>query len=359
LGGYLQAMPVRISADLPEPFTSDAFWEYRFQNRLDATWYINSEVTLNGSLRTRFFAGDLVEDIPFYADAIDNDPGFMNLSVMLADSDTWILHTIPDRLNLDWYTDEWRVTVGRQRVNWGINTVTNPNDLFNIYSFYEFDYPERPGSDAIRVQHFLDWASRVEVAYSPAKDARQSVAAALYSFNRNEYDVQLITGYYRHHWAVGGGWAGSIRQTGFKGEVMLFANLDEPLNSGSTNVVAALSGDHMFCSGLFLTAEFLYNKNGGREQFLLLGEALSADNPSFSRYQGTAQVTYPLSPILNGSMAAIYYPDESAAFFSLSFTWSVAQNMDLNILAQLFAGSSDSAFSNAGNVFVGSLTYHF
>lgn len=359
IGGYLQGMPVRIGADLPEPIGSDAFWEYRLQNRLNLSWYISSDVTFNLEMRTRLFAGDLVENIPFYADAIDTDPGFVDLSWMIEENNMWLLHYMPDRLNLDRYTDDWRVTAGRQRINWGINTVSNPNDLFNIYSFYDFDYPERPGTDAIRAQYFIDWASRVEFAYSPARDARNSVAAGLYTFNTRGYDIQLITGYYRHRWAAGGGWAGSIRQTGFKGEIMAFMDLDDQNGNRSANLVAALSANHMFGNSLFFVAEILYNKNGGRERFLLLGEPLSADNPSYSRYQVTVQGSYPFSPILNGSLAGIYYPDESAAFLSPSVTWSVLQNLDLNILLQAFAGSKDSAFSNAGNVVAGSLKWHF
>lgn len=359
IGGYLQGMPVRIGADLPEPLGSEAYWEYRLQNRLNMKWYISSELTFSWEMRTRFFAGDLVQEIPFYADVIDVDPGYIDLSMMVEENDTWLLHYIPDRLNLDWYTDNWRVTAGRQRINWGINSVSNPNDLFNIYSFYDFNYPERPGSDAIRIQHFLDWASRVEVAYSPAREARNSVAAGMFTFNKGGYDIQLITGYYKNNWALGGGWAGSIRQTGFKGEMMAFVDLENKDDESSSNIVAAVSADHMFSSTLFLTAEILFNKNGGRDQFLLLGEQLSAENPSYSRYQFTTQASYPFSPIFNGSFAAIYYPDESAAFLSPSVNWSVLQNLDLNLLGQLFAGSDDSAFSTAGNVFAASLTWYY
>ena len=59
------------------------------------------------------------------------------------------------------------------------------------------------------------------------------------------------------------------------------------------------------------------------EQFFLLGRLLSADNPSYSRYQVTVQGTYTFSPILSGSLAGIYYLEESAPFLSPSITWSV------------------------------------
>lgn len=364
ISGYLQGMPVWIDADLPPPFENDTFWEFRLQNRLNVRWDLSPELTFNWQMRTRFFAGDLVSelnDVPGlrYADLIDIDDGYADLSWVVAENDDWLLHYIPDRLNLDWQTDNWRVTAGRQRINWGINTVTNPNDLFNIYSFYEFDYPERPGTDAIRVQHFLDWASRVEVAFSPAREMRNSVAAALYGFNTGGYDVQLITGYFRHRLAAGGGWAGSIRQSGFKGEVMFFSDLEETTASRTTNIVAALSVDHMFDNSLFLIVEGLYNREGGRDDFTLIGEPLSPDNPSFSRFQFTGQGIYPFSPVWNGSLALIWYPDEQAVFISPSVTHSLTQNTDLNLIAQIFAGSDDSVFANAGNLIAGSVKWNF
>ncbi|MEX2464190.1 MAG: hypothetical protein WD513_07815, partial [Balneolaceae bacterium] len=123
VSGYLQGMPVRIAVELPEPFGEEVFWEYRLQNRLNLRWVASSNITLNAQMRTRFFSGDLVKDIPGYADAIDFDDGFVNLSWMIAEQDSWMLHYIPDRLNAEWNSSDWRVTMGRQRINWGINTV--------------------------------------------------------------------------------------------------------------------------------------------------------------------------------------------------------------------------------------------
>lgn len=357
--GYLQGMPVRIAVELPEPFGEETFWEYRLQNRLNFRWYATSEITFNAQMRTRFFAGDLVKDIPGYASAIDRDDGWVNMSWLVFDEDNWLLHYIPDRLNVEWNNSDWRITLGRQRINWGINTVSNPNDLFNIYSFYDFDYPERPGSDAIRVQHFIDWASRVELAFSPASDLRESVAAVMFASNRRGYDFQLIGGYYRNRLALGGGWAGNVRDSGFKGEVMLFTDLETSANSQGTNVVIGVSADHMFDNSLFLIVEVLYNQIGGREDFMLFGTELSADNPSFSRFQIMTQASYPFSPVWNGSLAVIGYPDEEALFLSPTVTYSLHQNIDLNLLSQIFIGSRDSIFGSAGSVMMSSVKWNF
>ena len=353
ISGYVQGNPVRIAAELPEPLGDETWMEYRFQNRLNVRWDAASDLTFYWQMRTRMFAGDLVRDIPGYADGIDHDDGLMNLSWLIFDQDDWLLHYIPDRLYAEWDTRDWNIRVGRQRVNWGVNMITNPNDIFNIYSFYDFDAPERPGSDAVRLQRYLGFDSRLELAVSPARDLERSIAAALYSFHTRGYDIQLISGYYRERFAMGAGWAGDYRGAGIKGETMLYADADE------TNFIASASVDYMFDNRMFLVTEVLYNADGGREDFQLMAEELTPDNPSFSKYQITSQVTYPIHPLVDGSLAVIYYPDEEAVFVSPSVSWSVITDLDFRILGQFFTGSDDSAFANAGNLITAQLTYNF
>lgn len=359
VSGYFQVSPVRISADLPEPLGSESWMEYRLQNRLNIRWDATQSTTLHWQMRTRLYSGDLVRDFPAYADAVDSDDGLANLSWMVANQESWFLHYIPDRLYADWNRGDLNIRAGRQRVNWGINMVTNPNDIFNIYSPYDFDYPERPGSDAIRVRYFSGFASRFEVAVSPARELRNSVAAMLYAFHRGQTDFQLIGGYYRELLTTGGGWAADIRGMGFKGETMLYIDPSNGENGTLHNFITTSAFDYMFDNSLFLVAEILYNHRGGREQFILLEEQISPDNPSFSKYQATMQLSYPIHPLLDGSMAAIWYPDEESLFMSPSLSYSVAEDFDLRVLGQFFIGSSDSVFSSAGNVLTASLTWNF
>ncbi len=359
VSGYLQGNPVRISAELPEPFGDQSWMEYRLQNRLNVRWFASSDVTVHWQMRTRFFAGDLVSDFPEYADGIDIDDGLVNLSWMMFREDNWLLHYIPDRLYAEWDRGDWNIRVGRQRVNWGISMITNPNDIFNIYSLYDFDYPERPGSDAIRIQRFIGFTSRFEIAVNPSRDLENSVAAMLYSFDLRGYDVQLISGYYRERFATGGGWAGDYRGAGIKGETMFFTDINPNNGTRETNFILSASVEYMFDNSLFMITEFLYNHEGGREEFMLLAEQITPDNPSFSRYQGTVQLSYPIHPLVDGSLAAIAYPDEEAVFISPSLTWSVAENLDFRLLGQFFMGSDDSVFGTAGNVLTASLTYNF
>ncbi len=359
VSGYFQGNPVFINADLPPPLTRSNWMEYRLQNRLNIRLDVSESVQFYWQMRTRAFFGDLVRELPGYASGIDVDDGLVNMSWMVASREKWVLHYIPDRLYFRYTADDWDVRIGRQRVNWGINTITNPNDIFNIYSFYDFDYRERPGSDAIRVQRYLGISERVEFAASPSRNFRNSIFAGLYGFNWGNYDIQVIGGYYRNRLALGGGWAGSIEGAGFKGELMYYADFEKENGNRATNFVAAISGDYMFASGLFVTTEFLFNADGGLDQLLLIAEDFAPDNPSLSKYQIAMQLTYPVHPLVDLIFATIYYPDEAAVFLSPGVSWSVIENLDIQLLGQAFVGRSDSVLSNAANLVTASVRYSY
>lgn len=358
-GGYIEAMPSSMTARLPDGNGSRRLMEYRLQNRLNLRWDPSPGLAFHWQMRWRLFAGDTIREIPGYADGIGQDAGFFDLSWMVAETDDWLLHYIPDRLFGEWDAAGWNLRAGRQRVNWGVNMITNPNDIFNIYSIYDFDYPERPGADAVRFQRFLDFGSRVELAASPARKFEEGIAAALYAFHAEGHDLQIIGGYYRERLAAGAGWACDLAGAGLKAEAMGFSDAQRKSNERESTVIAALSADYMFPNRLFLIIELLYNQAGGMTEFPAPDARLRPDNPSFSKYQVSALATYPAHPLVDAGLTTIFYPDEKAAFISPSVTWSMAEDLDFKTLGQFFLNRGDSVFSNAADLLAASLTYHF
>jgi hypothetical protein len=361
IGGYLQGSLLQFNVPSSANTNKKELHEYRLHNRLNLRWDVSSDLFFHGGLRTRLFSGDLVRTSPDYVRELRRDPGLVDLSATLVNQRNLLLHTIADRLYLEWVKSDWLIRAGRQRVNWGVNMITNPNDIFNIYSVYAIDYPERPGSDSLRIQRFTGLGSRVELAISPGRQRRQTVAAGLYGFNFKGYDVQIISAYYRDRLAVGGGWAGNLGGAGFKGEAMLFRDLDKQNedDTRSTNVIVAVSLDYMFVNGLFVITELLYNRNGGTRNYQSLGTGITADNPSFTRYQAAVQLSYLIHPLLNASLTGIYYPREEALFFSPSINWSVSKNLDLTILGQFFTGGRNTPLEAAADLYMISLKYSF
>ncbi|EKB50512.1 hypothetical protein [Cecembia lonarensis] len=357
LNGYLKYLPSYRKS----PSFENAFFDQLLHNRFNLRANFNEKWTAYGSLRTRFFIGSSVKEFPFFKDFLEEDFGFFNISKVLWSGNNFMLHSTIDRFFTEYRTDKWQVRIGRQRINWGINLVSNPNDLFNTYSFFDFDYEERPGTDAIRVSYFTGDLSRIEFAVAPGRTKKESVAAVYYSLNHRGYDLQFISGYFKDRWTGGFGWAGSIKDTGFKGEFSYFRDLNPIPGREAGNFVVSTSVDHMFGNGIFLVVEYLYNqpRKGSEQNVLLLTRPLQADNLSFTDHSVFVQGTYPISPILNAGLAGFYYPTDPAVFISPSFTGNVLENLDLLLIGQFFVGGSGSIFEEAGSLIAAALKWSF
>ena len=357
LRGYVKAMPgVQFNNNFSEADFSNVL-----HNRLNLRWDISENIHFVTEGRNRLFYNDLLKSFPMAKDIFNQDNGLVDMTWVWHHDGAWLGQSMIDRLYLDWSMDKWQVRVGRQRINWGINLVSNPNDLFNTYSFFDFDYPERPGADAIRVQHFFGDLSQLQLAYSPAKVSKESVGAAMLNLNRWSYDFQVLAGYYHHRMALGFGWAGHIKGAGFKGEATFFHNIESIENISRSNLVAALGFDYIFSGGTFGLIEFLYNggydRNG--EQVLLLTQPLRADNIMFSEYAITLSAQHPFSTLWSGGLSIMALPDIEAFFVSPSIKYSVIRNLDFELVGQIFNGSANSIFGNGGSAFYFSLQYSF
>ena len=316
-------------------------------NRLNFRWYPNQHWTFRAELRSRAFFGDLVKAEPDYARFIDNvNNDYLDLSLVLLDRPSWVIHSMLDRLYVEYNKDDWEIRLGRQRVNWGINTIWNPNDLFNAFAFTDFDYEERPGSDAISIKRYLGFASSIELVAKAADRIEESVIGARWQFNKWEYDFQFLGAYVQHQWAIGAGWAGQIKNTGFKGEWTYFIPIEEAKASSFAWTMAI---DYIFEQGLYLNGGYLYNSNGSNTSDIsgLFAFELSADNLYPYRHAIFGQTSYPISPLLNAGAAIIYSPvSVHPLFINPSFTFSIANNWDLDLIGQIILNQQDGKYTS-------------
>jgi len=87
---------------------------------------------------------------------------------------------------------------------------------------------------------------------------KSQITAARYCINLNGYDFQWIAGHYKGDPTLGFGWAGNIKEAGFKGEAQYY--FDNHDTTGQLN--ATVGFDYMFKKGWYLNTGFLYNSLG-------------------------------------------------------------------------------------------------
>ena len=149
-------------------------------NRMDLNWFINDHFTVSAGLRNRVIIGNNVSLIPGYSDYVSRDNGFLDLSWRWADENSWVGISQLDRLMIDYTVGNFQVTLGRQRINWGQTFVWNPNDLFNAYSLFDVDYPERPGTDALLVEYYPSPTSDAQLVWNAGNSVDSMAIAGLY-----------------------------------------------------------------------------------------------------------------------------------------------------------------------------------
>jgi hypothetical protein len=263
-----------------------------------------------------------------------------DLSWNVATGRSYVLNSAIDRLWIKYARNNLEITAGRQRINWGLTYVWNVNDWFNNYSFFDVDYLERPGSDALRVQYFTGAVSGLEgVVKLDSTD--QITAAGLYKTNIRQWDMQFLGGILSgEDAAVGFGWAGGLGRIGFRGEMSYLHPLKHMKDTtGLFFVSVAL--DYTFPNSLMIQAEGFYNQRpgGGEVSFFeFYSRPSSVKDLSFTELNFFAQVSYPFTPLLNASMAALFFPEVKGYYMGPSITYSLGDNLELAFILQYFTG---------------------
>ncbi len=185
LDGYIKYM-----ATYSIPDGTDNTFDNLIHNRLNFEYRFSSSWRVNVGLRNRALWGDST-DFPGYADLVALDSGYMDLSKNWHEGDV-VINSQLDRLYLTWQQDDWGAQLGRFRINWSMNTIWNPNDIYNAYSIYDFDYEERAGTDAVILSRKLGFADGVDLVFSPAPQSGQDSASLRYFANQSGWDYQLL-----------------------------------------------------------------------------------------------------------------------------------------------------------------------
>ncbi len=332
------------------PNPAEALTNELLHNRLNFLYRPSDHFKYRLEIRNRIYYGQLVQEYPGYSALVAAPQGTFDLSKNWINQNGILANSTIDRASAEYTDDKWDITLGRQRINWGINTVWTPNDIFNTFNYFDFDYEERPGSDAARVQYAFNSSSSLDLAISPGLTKTMDVGALMYHFNRWNYDFQMFSGIYHQDYVAGAGWAGNIFNAGFKAELSYFTPYQEATDSGTWT--ASVSFDYGFKNGIYLLVSGLYNGRGTDSIpniAKLTTETLSAENIFPFRYTLFAEITYSFSPIWKGSLAGMYSPAGNAVIILPTLTWSVANNWALDFIAQSFYSETGHTYGALGS----------
>jgi hypothetical protein len=337
LSGYLSDM--QTVYHVPDQW----LWENSFQDRFKLMAYPTDWLSGSLQFRSRIITGNTVRQIPGYAEGLAGDPGWMDLTWMydgnLGDNAGYVLASTMDRLWLQASFGNLEIKAGRQRINWGQTFVWNPNDIFNSYSYFEVDYPERPGSDALRVSYYTGNASTIELA-TKLDSANRVTAAGYFRFNTLGFDIQLLGGIYQgEDLVLGTGWSGNMGSSAIRGEVSYFRDLKQ-FKDTTGYLMSSIGFDYTFSNSLMIQVEGLYSafaKDLDVYSFLhFYSGSMDVKNLGFTEWSFFGNISYPITPLFNGGFATIWYPQWKGVYLGPSFDFSINSNFDLSLILQHF-----------------------
>jgi hypothetical protein len=337
LNGYVTNMQSFMFQKFDGDWTTDNL----IHNRLNFRWH-NTANNLTAALeiRNRFITGESVKTIPGYGKMIETDNGIIKLSSNLSTGKSYIFNSQIDRAYIDFSKDKFQLRIGRQRINWGQCYTWNPNDLFNPYSYFDFDYVEKPGCDAIRLQYYTKSTANFDLAIKTDYN-HKITSALLYRFSKWNYDFQLLGGIFNQtDYVFGTGWSGNILNASFRGEISYFQP-KENFSDTSGLVVFSLGSEYAFKNSFLLQFEMLYNQSTttGISSFAeYYNMSFSAKNLSFTTFSLMLHGSYPVTPLFNVSLAGMYFPELKGYFVGPTLTYSITDNIDFSFIAQSFAG---------------------
>jgi len=331
LNGYVTTLQNAMFDSLSGPVSYNNI----LHNRLNFKGYLTNNITLGIELRNRLFTGDLARTGDFYSAIAGKDNGWLDMSWNVIKENSFFLNTTFDRLWISLKMGKLEISSGRQRINWGQAIVWNPNDIFNTYSFFDFDYIERPGSDAIRFQYFTSSSSVIELA-AKADNEDRITAAGLFRFNFRGYDIQFLGGYSNNtDFVAGTGWSGSLFSASFRGEATWFYKFKGENNS---TFILTSGIDKIFENNSILQFQLMYsNRPVDLYDFnLLYSGTLSAKDLAFSEFTAFGSFTWAITPLLNTGISVMWFPDLKGYFAGPSLDYSLSENMDFSLIWQHF-----------------------
>lgn len=330
-------------------------------SRFDLKWFALESAAFNASLRSYFDYGEIVKLNSNYGNFVSIDNGYFDLTETLFDDSSYAMYTNIDRLNFEINFGDLDVVIGRQRVNWGINLVWTPNDIFNSFSYLNFDYVERPGSDAVRLQYYTSSTSSVELV-AKLNYKKKITAAALYRFNKFGYDLQFLGGLMEEDIVFGGGFSGQIASAGLNGEFSYFKNKNDFTDDKGT-LIASTGLNYTFPNSLFIHLAALYNSEGttgnaGGINYLDISE-FSVKNFTRAKFSVFAETAFQVSPLTRASIGFLFNPSDKSFYIGPNCDISLTEDIYLLIIAQLFGGKTSTEFGDFGKFFNLRLKWNF
>ena len=307
-------------------------------NRLNIQHSFKSRFSLNIEFRNRWFWGESIKNDATRKYVIDSDPGAVDLSMNIGSDNSYVINSKVDRLSLSFRKGIFDIKLGRQRADWGLSKIWNPNDVFNTYSFYDFDYEAKPGMDGAIVKMGKNDKHSVVTVFKVDNNQKVSFAA-MYRANINSVAMQVMAGQVnKEDYVMGLGWKYTNANFSIYGETTYLS----PINNRSNDHKIGTLGLSYRLGKVNVSTEYLYSdylEERVGDINALMNQGVSLKNLSISDHSYNLSMQYDFSGKLTSTFDYIGFgfPLFDGMFLGSSTHVKVADDLVVSVIVQGFS----------------------
>jgi hypothetical protein len=274
-----------------------------------------------------------------------------------------VFHNL-DRFSLSLYMDFADIDIGRQTIAWGTARVVNPTDILLPFNYTDLDREERYGVDALRIRVPLGTMSSLDAGYIPPEDFERGDESVYYlrgAFYALATNISAVMMNFRGYGMCGFDLARSIGGAGSWLEVALFdvEDLLEGKNEGKTEshppdgddlleegfVRVSLGADYSFSDDMYGYFEYHYNGAGETDtgKYHLNYRKIAYREAGVylqSRHYLSPGVVYQFTPLVTGSMNALWNLNDGSAVVTPLLEYNIRQDVYVSLGGNIGIGRS-------------------
>ena len=286
--------------------------------------------------------GDIIDlpDFDNIKDVNQKDLAFIDLDKVFVDKSDFYAKQGLYRGYLKYYTPEFQLTAGKQRIDWGRCRFWSPMDLFNPVNPLSIERDEAVGVDALDIGFSPGGpVQNIDLVYAPQEDYEDtSFASRLYA-QSGSYDFFLMAGEFKKDEVIGGSFDGHVGEGGVRGEFTVTR-----ADIGDNYFRGVIGADYNLPNNVYVLGEYYYDGGGG----LTIGKHFL-----------NLYINYEVTPLVDFYFYNIYDIDGESFFLNPEVKYNIITNLDLSAGAQIFSGNSGSEFGDYKNTYYMQAQYFF
>jgi hypothetical protein len=256
------------------------------------------------------------------------------------------------------YLPNSTLTLGFQRIAFGVGRIWNPTDILNPPNPISIEPGERLGVYGAEYVYDLSDLSEAHAFYTLDKDNRTRDWGGRLKTNLKKFDVAVSAIRNEDVKMSGLEIDGELLSTGV-GIRTEFAHFEsKPLDKEYDKYIFGI--DYGFPNSLYINCEYLFNENGKFDKNDYDWEILSLGTwEQLARQYLGITTTYELTPLVVLSGSYIRNLNDASDMFGPQVKWSLADDADLSVGASLFGGEHYTEFWYYKNVYFLSFGIYF